>query len=180
LTLVSNSQAGTDWLDSFLSQCTNCTYNFIATHFYGPNSEALQLYLTGLHSKYPTYPIWLTEFGFPQIPTNEVVSALNDSIAFLDSMDWIARYAYFPIFRRGEGNAFVGQTGAVWDEHGEITVAGKIWLGLNETPKVQGTGGNGGSTSGGVSGLVFTKASHWYASLLILISSLLLLRWGVD
>lgn len=91
-------------------------------------------------------------------------------------MDWVARYAYFPVFRRGEGNIFIGQTGALWDEHGEITEVGKIWLGLNETPKVQGTGGNGSSTSGGVSGLVFTKVPYWYASLIALISSLLLLR----
>src|ERR1700726_4331355 len=172
LTLVSNSQAGSDWLDSFLSQCINCTYNFIATHFYGTSSSALQSYLSGLHSKYPSYPIWLTEFGFPQVPTNDVVSALNDSIAFLDSMDWIARYAYFPIFRRGEGNVFIGQTGAVWDEHGEITEVGKLWLGLNETPKVQVTGGNGGgSSSGGMSGIVSTRVPLWYATWIILTSS---------
>lgn len=130
----------------------------------------MQAYLTNLHSKYPAYPIWLTEFGFPQISTDDVVTALNESIAFLDSTDWLARYAYFPIFRRGEGNVFVGQTGAVWDERGEITEVGKVWLGLNETPKVQ---GSGGSTNGSVSGSGMARIPTWCSAAVVLASSLL-------
>jgi hypothetical protein len=151
-----------------MAQCINCTYNFLPTHFYGQSSSALQTYLTTLHSKYPAYPIWLTEFGFPQLSTSDVLTSLNESIALLDGTEWLARYAYFPIFRRGEGNVFIGQTGAVWDERGEITEVGKLWLGLNETPKVQG-GGSG-------SGSILAKVPAWFmCPALLLASSLMFL-----
>jgi hypothetical protein len=151
-----------------MAQCINCKFNFLPTHFYGQSSSELQTYLTTLHLKYPTYPIWLTEFGFPQLSTSDVLTSLNESIAFLDSTEWIARYAYFPIFRKGEGNVFIGQTGAVWDERGEITEVGKLWLGLNETPKVQGGGSGSGSS-------ILAGIPAWFMSVALLGSSLLLL-----
>jgi len=172
LRIVSSSQGGTEWLDSFIAQCENCTYSFLATHFYGQSFSSLQSYLTTLHSKYPSYPIWLTEFGFPQVSSAAVVASLNETIAFLDSTEWVARYAYFPIFRSGEGNAFIGQTGAVWDENGDITEVGKVWLGLNETPSVLGNGSN--TTSGGNGGMVVETLS-WCFTAALLASILLLL-----
>jgi hypothetical protein len=58
---------------------------------------------------------------------------------FLDSSNWIERYAYFGTFRQGDGNDYIGQNGAVWNKNGDITDVGKIWLGLSETPNVQGS-----------------------------------------
>jgi len=67
---------------------------------------------------------------------NQVISSLNQTITFLDDSEWIERYAYFGAFRQGDGNSYVGQNGAVWDENGDITEVGKMWLGLDETPNV--------------------------------------------
>lgn len=101
------------------------------------------MYLSSLHSNYSSLPIWLTEFGFPQESSEEVISSLNQTIAFLDSSEWIERYAYFGTFRQGDGNSYIGQNGAVWDENGDITEVGKIWLGLNQTPNVAGSKSGG-------------------------------------
>lgn len=72
-----------------------------------------------------------------------MVSSLNATIAFLDGADWVERYAYFGDFRAGDGNSYVGQSGAVWDEDGGITEVGMIWLGLNRTPGISSMGGIG-------------------------------------
>src|SRR5438552_3600737 len=90
-----------------------------------------------MHSNYSSLPIWLTEFGFPQASTSEVISSLNETITFLDGAEWIERYAYFGTFRQGDGNGYIGQNGAVWDKNGDITGVGKIYLGLQTTPKTQ-------------------------------------------
>lgn len=137
LYVVASTPAGTIWLSSFFSRCKNCTIDFVAAHFYGP-SNALQSYLSELHANYSSLPIWLTEFGFPQESTNQVISSLNQTITFLDDSEWIERYAYFGAFRQGDGNSYIGQNGAVWDGNGDITEVGKMWLGLNETPNVSG------------------------------------------
>jgi hypothetical protein len=138
LTKVASTPAGAQWLSSFFTLCENCTVDFIAAHFYGPSS-ALQDYLTALHSNYSSLPIWLTEFGFPQQSTNQVLSSLNDTITFCDRTSWIQRYAYFGDFRQGEGNEYIGQNGAVWDGNGDLTEIGKVWLGMDSTPRVQGS-----------------------------------------
>ena len=56
-------------------------------------------------------------------------------------MEWIERYAYFGTFRAGDGNSYVGQNGAVWDEKGDISGVGKIWLGMESTPGTNGQSG---------------------------------------
>ena len=131
---MASTPDGTKWLSSFLSQCQNCTIDFLSAHFYGPPS-ALQQYLLSLHTTYPAHPIWLTEFGFPQLSADDTVSLLNETIAFLDGLTWVKRYGYFGGFRKGDGNGFLGQGGAVWDEEGEITAVGRVWLGLEGTPR---------------------------------------------
>jgi hypothetical protein len=128
-TVVSSAPNGGQWLASFFSQCRDCTFDFIAAHFYG-SSSGLQGYLSELHSKYPSLPIWLTEFGFPQASTADAVSSLNQTIDFMDNTPWIHRYAYFGAFRQGEGNSYIGQNGALLDEAGGITEVGELWLGL--------------------------------------------------
>jgi hypothetical protein len=138
LTKVASTPAGAQWLSSFFTLCKNCTIDFIAAHFYGP-SPALQDYLIALHSNYSSLPIWLTEFGFPQQSTNQVLLSLNDTITFCDGTSWIQRYAYFGDFRQGEGNEYIGQNGAVWDGNGDLTEIGKVWLGMDTTPRVQGS-----------------------------------------
>jgi hypothetical protein len=95
--------------------------------------------LTTLHKNYTHLPIWVTEFGYPDQSTDQVVNSLNETITFLDNADWVQRYAYFCDFRQGEGNSYIGQNGAVWDDNGDITTVGKMWLGLDQTPSTAGS-----------------------------------------
>jgi len=78
-------------------------------------------------------------------------ASLTDVIAFFDSSGFIERYSYFCAFRVGEGNAFVGQDGAVLDQNGELTQVGKVWLETkSNAPVVQENFAVGhGSSSGG-------------------------------
>jgi hypothetical protein len=133
---VASTPNGTLWLESFFSQCENCTIDFIVAHFYG-TASGLEDYLSSLHSNHSSLPIWLTEFGFPQVSTADVISFLNQTILFLDNTVWIERYAYFGTFRQGEGNNFIGQNGAVLDANGDITEVGTIWLGMGKSSKIR-------------------------------------------
>ena len=110
---------------------------------------------------YPNLPIWVTEFGFPQVSVEDTVIALNQSIMFMDNVTWIERYAYFGSFRVGQGNGYVGQNGAVWDQNGNITPVGQLWLGLNQTPQVA-SGTSHLDISIGLGILVIVIESIWF------------------
>lgn len=115
-----------------MTACQGCTISFIAAHYYG-TSDGLKQYITQLHSNYSSYPIWVTEFGFPQLSAADTLTALQDTITFFEGADYVDRYAYFPVYRVGEGNGFLGQGGAVLDENGQLNDVGKLWLGTGES-----------------------------------------------
>src|ERR1700721_1747121 len=109
-----------------MQACQGCTIDFIAVHFYGP-SDGLKQYVTQIHTNY-SKPIWVTEFGFPNTPADQVVTSLQDSIQFFESSSFVTRYSYFCAFRAGEGNSFVGQDGAFLDQNGQVNDGGKASL----------------------------------------------------
>ncbi|KAF9524085.1 glycosyl hydrolase catalytic core-domain-containing protein [Crepidotus variabilis] len=96
---VSASSTGKPWLSAFLAACDKCTIDFIPLHWYGSGSESLYNYLWDIHTQYPKYPIWITEFA--ETSTNDTVVAdfLNQTTTYLDTLDWIERYAWFGYFR---------------------------------------------------------------------------------
>lgn len=86
---------GFAWLQSFLGNCTGCTVDAVALHWYdsATNFAYLQWYLTQAWQTFGK-PIWLTEFGASG--TDAQVSAfLEQAIPWLDAQPWIARYSYF-------------------------------------------------------------------------------------
>jgi hypothetical protein len=101
------------WLDQFMQGVAALHYriNFIALHWYGPNfgtAEAvsqLRAYLVSVHDVYPTLPIWLTEYAItnysgstPLYPSQaQQVAFVSASIKMLDSLPWLARFAWYAL-----------------------------------------------------------------------------------
>ncbi|KAI7315093.1 hypothetical protein KC315_g11201 [Hortaea werneckii] len=97
---VTNAGSGFEWLDQFIGNCTDCTIDFIAIHWYA-NMYAfgyLQSYVQQAYERYGK-PIWLTEFGYDYsegVPTEaQVQGFLNQAVTWLDEQDYVERYAWF-------------------------------------------------------------------------------------
>jgi len=115
---------GIPWLIDFFSNCTNCTVDFLPLHWYGEDLQSFYQYLWALHSEYPTDPIWVTEFACTSTNASVVADFLNQSIIYLDSLDWIERYAWFGFFRPTSGS----ETNLL-DQDGGLTDLGKMYIG---------------------------------------------------
>ncbi|RMY88735.1 hypothetical protein D0864_06586 [Hortaea werneckii] len=93
---VTNAGSGFEWLDQFIGNCTDCTIDFIAIHWYA-NMYAfgyLQSYVQQAYERYGK-PIWLTEFGYDYsegVPTEaQVQGFLKQAVTWLDEQDYVER-----------------------------------------------------------------------------------------
>jgi len=91
--------AGRDWLNKFIQACTDCTIDFLPLHWYGLGLEGFYGYIWDVHSQYPQYPIWITEYAETSPNDAVVFDFMNQTITYLDTLDWIERYAWFGYMR---------------------------------------------------------------------------------
>ncbi|KAJ7678210.1 glycoside hydrolase [Mycena polygramma] len=145
----SSAPSGKTWIQDFLTACDGgCTVDFIALHWYDVNATNFQNYLTDFHDTFQR-PIWVTEWACqnfnngPQCTASEVAEFLNQTEAFMDSTDWVERYAWYGVLRDLGG---VNPDDAMLNSKGQITDLGKQYIGA-EAPKTS------GAPSGGLPGL---------------------------
>jgi len=147
----SSAPSGKTWLQAFLTACAGgCTVDFIALHWYDVNATDFQLYLEDFHTTF-NRPLWVTEWACQnfrdpndQCTGPEVVSFLNQTQTFMDSVDWVERYAWFGAFRDLQG---VNELDALMDQNGNITPLGLQYVGASQ-PGATTVAGVGGSISG--------------------------------
>lgn len=96
---VTASPSGRPWLVSFLAACSNCTIDFLPLHWYGSGVEGFYGYLWDVHTNFPQYPIWITEYAETSTNDSVVLDFMNQTITYMDGLDWIERYAWFGYFR---------------------------------------------------------------------------------
>ncbi|KAK0205362.1 hypothetical protein DFS33DRAFT_1428608, partial [Desarmillaria ectypa] len=94
---VTSADSGLQWLSDFLAQCSGCTVNFLAVHWYayGEGAANFILYLQKVHSRFPNYKIWVTEFADTRTDSKAVLEFMKQVVAFMDATDWVERYAWF-------------------------------------------------------------------------------------
>lgn len=87
---------GLAWLTDFMTECSDCTIDFVALHWYN-DPGTVDDFKTHITTAYENYgkPIWLTEFGLNNPTDAEVVSFLEEVLPWLDEQDFVERYAYF-------------------------------------------------------------------------------------
>ncbi|KAF2104290.1 hypothetical protein NA57DRAFT_70503 [Rhizodiscina lignyota] len=159
---TTGSPNGLNWLREFNSSCHNitsggCPSDFLAAHWYG-GFPGLASWLGTLHQLYPTLPIWLTEFALPAFPENITYDFVNQTISYLDQLDYVERYSYFGTFRREAANNFTGPNVAMLDDSGSLTRIGALYLGGNQTGFAVGMKGMGGRTEPVLSWLALAVA----------------------
>lgn len=133
LSMPATTGSGLAWLQSFNQSCFNmtssgCEFDFLAAHWYG-GFPGLASWLGTLHEMYPRLPIWLTEFGLPAMDENITYSFVNQSLSYLDQLEYVERYSYFGTFREQAANNYTGPNVAMLNNDGGLTDIGALYLG---------------------------------------------------
>ncbi|KAI0637870.1 glycosyl hydrolase catalytic core-domain-containing protein [Trametes polyzona] len=129
----SGAPQGKQWLLDWLDACQGgCTVDFVPLHWYDVNSTAFVQYLQDFHDTFQK-PIWVTEWACQnfnhadqQCSLQDIVNFMNATQAFMDSTDWIERYAWFGAMRNLQG---VNQDNALMSLQGQITTLGQQYIG---------------------------------------------------
>lgn len=127
---VSSSGTGTPWLTQFFAACTDCAIDFLPAHWYGAGTAGFYDYLYQLHGQFPNLPIWVTEYADTSLNDTDVITFLNQTSTYLDSLDWVERYAWFGYFRPENGSAY-----NFLDADGGLNSLGKAYIGAGTVEK---------------------------------------------
>ncbi len=97
---------GLSWLSDFMSECSACTIDFVAIHWYVNFYDFAHLVDMVNYIKNQTTtayiktgkPVWITEFGFLDSPTNDQVNSfLTEVMPWFDNQTYVERYSYFMV-----------------------------------------------------------------------------------
>lgn len=145
---TTGSSNGLAWLREFNASCwaidpdNGCPTDFVALHWYG-DFAGLASWLGTLREFYVTnassssantdLAFWITEMALPQQDDDETLSMLNQSVSYLDGLDYVAAYAWYGTARKGGSwDSYTGGNVAVFDKKGALTEVGALYLGGKE------------------------------------------------
>lgn len=145
---TTGSSSGLTWLQEFNASCwdlapdTGCPTDFVALHWYG-DFAGLASWLGTLHDFYVSnssagatsddIKFWITEMALPQEDEDTTVEMLNQSLTYLDGLDYVAGYAWFGTDRKGGSwDSYTGENVAVFNGKGALTDVGALYLGGEE------------------------------------------------
>ena len=147
---VTGSPRGLEWLQSFNESCyeiddNGCPTDFVAVHWYGP-FEGLEGWLQDLRNFYsdiaPDAQYWITEVALPDQDEEATLAMANQSINYLDNDGDVQAYAWFGAFRTDEANEWTGDSVSFFNDDGELTELGAMYLGGEEKGFEEGTSGD--------------------------------------
>ncbi|RYE97042.1 MAG: hypothetical protein EOO77_39815, partial [Oxalobacteraceae bacterium] len=122
---TTGTDSGIQWLKEFYGNCTDCQIDFIATHWYG-SFQGLAAHLGNLYNVFNGTKMWVTELGIDFATIEDSNSMFNQTIPWLDNLEWVERYAWFGSFRSSESN--IGPNATFMDANGDLTSMGKTYL----------------------------------------------------
>lgn len=173
---VTGSGNGLNWLRDFNEACwdidpdNGCPSDFVALHWYG-NFEGLASWIGTMRDYYTNssdsgavdpdnLKFWITEIALPQQDEDDTVAMMNQSLSYLDSLDYVESYSWFGAFRKdNDVNGFVGDNVALFDDDGGLTDAGALYLGGEEAGFEEGMKGSASGIGGSGSGSGLLRAS---------------------
>ncbi|KAF2172849.1 glycoside hydrolase family 128 protein [Zasmidium cellare ATCC 36951] len=105
--------------------------DFWCLHWYGETLGQFYDYIWSTHHQLdPTKPVWITEFAATNwnsdnpLPRDHVESFARESVKYLDTLDWVERYAWFGPMR---DTGTVGRWARMLDDEGKLTELGKAY-----------------------------------------------------
>jgi hypothetical protein len=114
------------YLETFFAACTGCQVDYIAAHWYACDLSALQWYIGQLKTKFPTKPIWLTEWACGDGADRSLAvqkSYMQSAVPYLEGEPAVAKYAWF-----ADGNAIPNV--ALTTSAGALTELGQTYTSL--------------------------------------------------
>uniref|UniRef100_A0A8H7MYP3 Asl1-like glycosyl hydrolase catalytic domain-containing protein n=1 Tax=Bionectria ochroleuca TaxID=29856 RepID=A0A8H7MYP3_BIOOC len=137
--VVTGSERGLNWLRDFNESCydidprNGCPADFIAMHWFG-DFAGLASWLRTLRGFYNSSElrntsILITEMALPQGSEDDNISMLEQTMSYLDGLDYIAGYAWFGVFRKKNANEWTGDGVSLLENDGDLTGLGEKYLG---------------------------------------------------
>ncbi|KAF2194695.1 glycoside hydrolase family 128 protein [Zopfia rhizophila CBS 207.26] len=157
---VTRSPRGLDWLRQFNLSCykideeNGCPTDFIAAHWYGA-FDGLASWLGTLDEFYNAnrsddtarLKIWITEMALPQANTHDTVNMMNQTLPYLEKLEYVEKYAWFGAFRTDDANEWTGDGVALFDDDGGLTKLGALYMGGEVNGFEEGDKGNAGTAN---------------------------------
>ncbi|KAJ3909621.1 hypothetical protein F5879DRAFT_36652 [Lentinula edodes] len=122
---VSSAPEGKTWLDDFFSACDKkCKIDFLPLHWYGQGSQYFLGYLSDMHTAFPEYNLWVTEFADTTMNNEATVKTfLTDSIQKMDALTYVERYSWFDYSR-----STTNMQSNLLDDNGALNDLGKAYI----------------------------------------------------
>ncbi|KAF9447035.1 glycoside hydrolase family 128 protein [Macrolepiota fuliginosa MF-IS2] len=121
---VTAAPSGKQWLTEFVSGCHNCSIDFLPLHWYGSGTDGFYSYIWDIHTTFPQFPIWITEYAELSDNDTVVLNFMNDTINYLDTLDWVERYSWFGFFRPEQDVHY-----NMLQEDGSLNDLGQLYIG---------------------------------------------------
>ncbi|GAB7347465.1 hypothetical protein MBLNU459_g4379t1 [Dothideomycetes sp. NU459] len=90
---------GLDWLNAFLAECSDCTIDFVAIHWYDSSSNAAYFkdQVANATAVAGGKPVWVTEFGCTDGTDADISNFLQEVMPWMDEQAYVERYSYFMV-----------------------------------------------------------------------------------
>ncbi|CAI6099054.1 unnamed protein product [Clonostachys chloroleuca] len=152
--VVTGSERGLNWLRDFNESCydidprNGCPADFIAMHWFGDFAGLVSWVgtLRGFYNstEFQNTSILITEMALPQGSEDDNISMLEQTMSYLDGLDYIAGYAWFGVFRKKNANGWTGDGVSLLENNGDLTGLGEKYLGGTTSDfKTEGDGDSG-------------------------------------
>lgn len=131
---ISSAPHAVGWLRDFVQRIRagGSDVDFWAVHWYGTELGPFYDYLWSTHHQLgPDKKVWVTEFACTNwskenpLPREHVENFARESCKYLDTLDWVERYAWFGPMR---DTGTVGRWAAMLDDEGKITPLGRAYM----------------------------------------------------
>lgn len=139
---TTGSSRGFQWLQDFNAACwaidpkNGCPTDFVVVHWYG-DFQGMASWIGQLAAWYNGSNVglqgelrmWVTELGVPGAPMDANYAVMSQTLPFLDSLEYVERYAWFGIFRPDGANNWTGPGLSLFENDGGLSTLGALYLG---------------------------------------------------
>ncbi|KAF9049468.1 hypothetical protein BDZ89DRAFT_1032946 [Hymenopellis radicata] len=127
---VTSSPTGQPWLSDFFAACKGCTIDFLPLHWYGVGSAGFYDYLWSIHGQWPDLKLWITEYADTGSNYQDVLTFMNTTAAYMETLDWVERYAWFGYSRPVNGSFY-----NLLNDDGGLNQLGQFYIGADTVEK---------------------------------------------
>ncbi|KAH8203700.1 hypothetical protein TruAng_002113 [Truncatella angustata] len=142
--VTTGSPRGFQWLQDFNAACwaidpkNGCPTDFVTVHWYG-DFIGMTSWIGQLAAWYNgsdaglqgDLRVWVTEIGAPSAPMDANYNVMSQTLPYLDSLEYVDRYAWFGAWRIGGANRneWTGDGLSLFDDNGGLTTLGALYVG---------------------------------------------------